>query len=477
MASVTSTGVGSGLDVNSIVTSLMTLERRPLNLLEARAGTIQTCISAFGALKGQVATLGDLAARLADPANWNPTRIDSTGSESVSASATSAAVAGKHRLEVQQLAQSQSLASGPYAATTSAVGTGSLTIELGTTAAGVFTPRSGAAPVTVTIGAGQNTLAGVRDAINAAKAGVTASIVTSGGSSRLVLRGADGADSSVRITAADDDGNATDPAGLSALAWDPAAAAGAGRNLTQTQAAQDALYTLDGLSLASATNSPTGVLDGVTLQLKKVTTTPVDLTVSVETMAVRKNVNDFVNAYNSLSKLLVQQTQADPSGANRGPLQADSTAVALLTSLRQMVTGTLSGGGTGPASLNAAGIELQRDGTLAVKDTRLTPLLEQPAQLARLFGQVQSGADTSTQGMGLRFKKWAGALTSDSGSLAGRIEGLQRSVDLNQKQRESLQDRLSRTEERIRAQYQRLDTEMTRLNSEMARMRSTLGIG
>ncbi len=476
MASVTSTGVGSGLDVNSIVTSLMALERRPLNLLEARAGTIQTRISAFGTLKGQVAALGDLAAKLADPANWNPTRIDSTGSESVTATATSAAVAGKHRLEVQQLAQSQALASGPYAATTSAVGTGSLTIELGTTAAGVFTPRSGAAPVTVTVGAGQNTLAGVRDAINASKAGVTASIVTSGGSSRLVLRGADGADSSVRITAADDDGNATDAAGLSALAWDPAAAAGSGRNLSQTQAAQDALYTLDGLSLASATNSPTGVLEGVTLQLKKVTTTPVDLTVSVETMAVRKNVNDFVNAYNSLSKLLVQQTQADPSGANRGPLQADSTAVALLTSLRQMVTGTLAGG-PGPASLNAAGIELQRDGTLAVKDTRLTPLLEQPAQLARLFGQVQSASDTSTQGLGLRFKQWAGALTSDTGSLAGRIEGLKRSVDLNQKQQDNLQDRLSRTEERIRAQYQRLDTEMTRLNSEMARMRSTLGIG
>jgi flagellar hook-associated protein 2 len=475
LASVTSTGVGSGLDVNGIVTSLMALERRPLNLLEARAGTIQTRISAFGALKGQVAALGDLAAKLADPATWNPTRIDSTSSDSVSATATSAAVAGKHRLEVQQLAQAQSLASGSYAAATSTVGTGTLTIALGTTSGGVFTPRSGATPVTVTIGAGQNTLAGVRDAINASKAGVTASIVTSGGSSRLVLRGADGADASVRITASDDDGNATDAAGLSALAWDPAAAAGAGRNLTQTQAAQDALYTLDGLSLASATNSPTGVLEGVTLQLKKVTTAPVDLTVSIETMAVRKNVNDFVNAYNSLSKLLVQQTQADPSGVNRGPLQADSTAVALLSSLRQMVTGTLSGG-TGPASLNAAGIEMQRDGTLAVKDARLTPLLEQPSQLARLFGQAQSGGDTATLGLGHRFEEWADALTADTGSLAGRIEGLQRSVDLNQKQQESLQDRLTRTEDRIRAQYQRLDTEMTRLNAEMARMRSTLGL-
>ena len=476
MASVTSTGVGSGLDVNSIVSSLMSLERRPLNLLEARASTIQTRISAFGALKGQVASLGDVAAKLADPANWNPTRIDGNGSDSVGATATSAAAAGKHRLEVQQLAQSQSLASGPYAATTSKVGTGSLTIELGTTAAGVFTPRSGGKPVTVTIGEGQGTLAGVRDAINAAKSGVTASIVTSGGSSRLVLRGADGADSSVRITAADDDGNATDAAGLSALAWDPAAAAGAGRNLTQTQAAQDALYTLDGLSLASATNSPTGVLEGVTLQLKKATTTPVDLTISVDTTAVRKNINDFVSAYNSLNKLLVQQTQADPSGANRGPLQADATAVALLTSLRQMVTGTLAGG-TAPATLNAAGIEVQRDGSLAVKDARLGPLLEQPSQLARLFGQAQRGADTSTQGLGLRLKQWTGALTSTSGSLAGRIEGLQRSVDSNRKQQDSLQEKLTRTEERIRAQYQRLDTEMTKLNSEMARMRSTLGIG
>jgi len=472
---LTSTGVGSGLDVNTIVSSLMALERRPLNLLEARASTIQTRISAFGALKSQVAALGDLAARLADPANWNPTRIDSTANDSVTATATTAAVAGKHRLEVQQLAQAQSLASGPYAATTSTVGTGTLTIDLGTTSGGAFTPREGGKPVTVTIGEGQNTLAGVRDAINAAKGGVTASIVTSGGISRLVLRGADGADASMRITVADDDGDATDGAGLSALAWNPAAPAGAGRNLTQTQAAQDALYTLDGLSLSSATNSPTGVLEGVTLQLKKVTTTPVDLTVSIETTGVRKNINDFVNAYNGLSRLLAQQTQSDPSGANRGPLQADSTAVALLTSLRQMVSGTIAGGS--PATLNAAGIEMQRDGTLIVKEDRLAPLLEKPAQLARLFGQAQSGADTGTLGLGQRFKQWAGALTADTGSLASRIEGLKSNVDQNRKQQDSLQDKLTRTESRIRAQYQRLDSEMTRLNSEMARMRSALGMG
>ena len=108
-----------------------------------------------------------------------------------------------------------------------------------------------------------------------------------GASSRLVLRGADGAENSVRITATDDDGNNTDAAGLSALSFDPAATAGTGRNLSQTQAAQDAKYTLDGLALTSPTNTLSSVVEGVTLTLKKETASPVDVNVSVETVAVQ----------------------------------------------------------------------------------------------------------------------------------------------------------------------------------------------
>lgn len=475
MPSITSTGVGSGLDVNTIVTSLMALEKRPLTQLQAQAGSLQTRLSAFGTLKSQLAAVGDMAAKLATPASWSTMRVDSGNSAAVSATAAAGAVPARHTVEVSQLAQSQVLASGPFAASTSVVGTGKLMLELGTTSGASFTPKSGSLPVFVTVDAGHNTLAGVRDAINAANAGVTATVVNDASGARLVLRGADGAASSVRLTATDDDGNNTDTAGLSALAYDPAATAGAGCNLTQTQAAQDANFKIDGIALTSATNTPSDALEGVTLTLSQVTTAPVSLNVAIETMAVRKNVNDFVNAYNGLNALLKQQTQADPSGKATGALQADSTANSVLMQLRDLLHGTVSGLGS-PASLSAAGIELQRDGSLTVNDAKLTPLLSTPGKLASLFSQAPSGSDTGSQGIALRFKSWAQGLTGDAGLLASRMDGIKRSTDDNQKQQDAMQDRLDRTESRLRAQYQQLDTQMSSLNSRLAQMKSALGL-
>ncbi|MGE4244072.1 flagellar filament capping protein FliD [Ramlibacter sp.] len=475
MPSISSTGVGSGLDVNTIVSSLMAVEQRPLTQLQTQAGTLQTRISAYGTLKSQIAALGDVATRLATPANWSTYRVDSGDASALSAVASTSAAAGTHSLEVTQLAQPQVLASGPRPNSAAVLGTGTLTIELGTTALGVFTPRAGSSPVSIPIGAGSSSLAGIRDAINAAAAGVTASVVTGADGARLVLRGADGAASSMRVTIADDDGDSSDGSGLSALAYDPAAPDGAGRNLSQTQAAQDALFKIDGVAVSSATNAPANALEGVTLTLKQVTTKPVAFTVAVETMAVRKNVNDFVNAYNGLSKLLAQQTQADPSGAARGPLNADSTASSLLVSLRGMLLGTVAGAGA-PASLSAAGIEVQRDGTLLVNESKLAPLLAAPAKLANLFAQAQQGGDASSRGFGVRFKAWAQALGADSGPLASRIDGLKRNATTLQKRQSAEQDRLERTESRLRAQYQQLDTQMSGLNARLAQMKSALGL-
>lgn len=472
MPTITSTGVGSGLDVATIVSQLMTLEKRPLTQLQTQASGIQTKLSAFGQLKSQLAALGDAAQRLTTPAAWTPMRVDTGDANLATATATAKATPGSHTLEVTRLAQSQVLASGAYSTTAADVGTGKLKIELGTTAAGVFTPGS-ATPVEVTIGEGQKTLAGVRDAINAAKAGVTASIVTGAGGSRLVLRGADGAASSVRITAIDADGNDTDAAGLSALAFDPSKTAGTGANLTQSQAAQDAAFKIDGVELTSATNTPEGALEGVTLTLKKATTGPIALNVAVETVAVRKNVNDFVAAYNALNTLVRSQTLAD--GSTRGPLQADSTAVSVLNQMRSMLQGTVAGV-EGVSSLSAAGISMQRDGSLQITEARLAPLVADPSKLAALFGQAQKGDDAGSRGFAVRFSAFAKTLSGETGALQSRVTGLQSSAKDNQKRQEALNDRLSRTEERLRTQYQRLDSQMSDMNARMAQMKSSLGL-
>lgn len=475
MPTITSTGVGSGLDVNTIVTSLMTLEKRPLNLLQQQATSMQTRLSSFGTLQGQIAALGDVAKRLADAGNWNPLRVESSNSPALSATAGSKATAGNYRLEVQQMAQAQTLASTKFpAGSATVIGTGTLTLEVGKMGTDEFEHRSGTKPVSITIGPGQQTLAGISNAINAAKAGVTASVVTdANGNAQLLLRGAEGLDGTVRLTAqpaADSDPAAP---GLSALAWDPLAGGGA---YTELKAASNAEFTIDGLPLTSNSNSPDKVLPGLTLQFRQVTTAPVDLTVAVETADVRKNIDDFVSAYNTLVKQLAKLTQADPSGTSRGALQGDSATLALGGALRGLLQGAVSGV-AGVNGLNAAGIELQRDGTLKAADKRLKPLLEDPAQLAQLFTQKQTDGDANTRGFAVRFEQWARRLTRDDGAIASRIEGLNDSKRANQKRQDVMSDRLQRTESKLRAQYQRLDGEMSRLNAEMSRLRSSLGIG
>ena len=466
MATITSTGVGSGLDVNSIVTSLMNIEQRPLTLLQQRATEIQTKISAFGSLQSQIATLGDLATRLSTPASWGAMTAASTDAAKVSVTAGTSAAAGGYSINVTQLAQAQSLASSPVLAADEAdMGTGTLSTSKGT-----------GTPISVVISDTNKSLTGVRDAINAANGGVSASIVRDAAGARLVLRSTtSGSDSAITVTAADSGGTPiTAAAGLGRFAYQASGSVGNGRNLTQTQPAQDAQYNVNGLDLTSSSNTITTALDGVTLTLRGVTTTPVDVDVAIETFSLRKNVNDFVKAYNDLNKLLTDQTRADPTGRSNGALQGDSTAVPLISRLRETLRGSLTGA-AGVSSLSAAGLELQRDGSLKVNETKFAPLLADPKQLSALFSQTQQGTDASTRGFAVRFAAFSKALTDSSTGLPTRTESLQQSIKYNQRQQETTQDRLTRIEARIRSQYQRLDTEMTKLNGQMSFITAKFG--
>ncbi|PKO40700.1 MAG: flagellar hook protein [Betaproteobacteria bacterium HGW-Betaproteobacteria-3] len=463
---ISSTGVGSGLDVNSIVTSLMAIERRPLQLLQQRASTIQTKISAFGALQSQIANLGDVANRLAVPSNFAQTTATSSVPASVAVTAGTGAATGNFSVSVSQLAQAHSLASNAFTPSEElAIGTGKLSISVGS-----------ATPVDIDITDTNQTLAGVRDAINAAGAGVSASIVRDNSGARLVLRATQsGADSEIKVTATDTAGDpVTSATGLGRLAYDATKPVGSGRNLVQTQAAQDAQYNINGLDLTSSSNTITTAVEGLTLTLKAVTTAPADIGVSVDSAAVRKNVTDFVKAYNDLNTLLQNQTRADPTGTSTGALQGDSTAVGLLSRLRSTLQGNVTGL-QGTNSLSAAGLELQRDGSLKINETRLAPLLADPKQLSALFSSKAQDGDASTRGFAVRFSEFAATLTSVTTGLSTRTESLKQSVKLNQNQQGTAEDRLTRIEARLRAQYQRLDTEMTKLNSQMAFVNAKFG--
>ena len=220
MATISSAGIGSGLDVNSIVTQLVAIERQPIAALQTKATKIQTQISEFGKQKSALATLRDAASKLTSGDFWGQTTGATSDISAVNVTTTTGAVAGNYAVEVSALAAAQSVATGVFAASTTPPGAGTLHIEIGTWGAGQtsFAPKAGATAVDITIGA-TDTLADVRDKINSANAGVTAMVLTDASGSRLMMRStATGAVNAFRTSVVDADGTNADATGLSALA-------------------------------------------------------------------------------------------------------------------------------------------------------------------------------------------------------------------------------------------------------------------
>ena len=212
---ISSAGIGSGLDVNAIVNSLMAVERQPLTRLQTTATTMQTKLSAFGQMQSLVSAFRDAMAPLYKADSYALTNASSSDPTSVSVGSTAKAVPGTYSVSVSALSSTQSTvsASGQFTSETDVVGTGSLTLTLGTWSAGqtAFTPKTGTTSVVIPIGASENTLAGIRDKINAANAGVSATIVTDSTGSRLAFQSSStGANNGFRISVSDDDTNNTD---------------------------------------------------------------------------------------------------------------------------------------------------------------------------------------------------------------------------------------------------------------------------
>lgn len=463
MTTISSAGIGSGLDVESIVTQLMTIEKQPLTQMKTEASKIDTKISAYGKIQSYVSALRDAAANLTKPATWGDSTATSADTSAVTATGGTTATAGVYSVAVQQLAAGQSLASGAVSASTSTLGSGSLTIELGTWGSGQssFTAKSGATAIDVAIDA-DDSLADIRDKINNASAGVKASIVTDNSGARLVLRSeATGEENGFRITATDDDGDSSDAAGLSALAYDPSAGIA---SMSRTQTAANAKATIDGLSVTSSSNTLTDVVQGVTLKLGKVTSSAVEVNVTSNTENIQKAVTDFATAYNDLAKYLATQTKYDASTKTAGTLQGDASVNSLRGALRSL------GGGTSSASsvlqrLSDIGLDPQSDGTLKVDTTKLGEALEGKLGEVRKLFATSTGATDAANGLGYRIRRWSDDLLGVDGRITSRTDSLRRQKDANGDRQDAFQTRLDQVEKRLRAQYTALDTQMSKMNA------------
>jgi flagellar hook-associated protein 2 len=298
---------------------------------------------------------------------------------------------------------------------------------------------------------------------------VTASIANTGSGARLLLTSREtGAAQSIQLTVSDADGVNTDGTGLSQLANDPTAAIGGGKNLTQTQAAQNALLNINGIDITATSNTVQNPIDGLTLSLRNTTATPATLEITKDTDAIKKSVDTFVSAYNDLNKVMTDLTKYDEGSRVAGALQGDRTAVGVLNQIRATMRSTfagVSGSGGDFTRLSDVGVEMQRDGTLRVNNTKWNQATASLDKVARLFSTAGNLSQPESQGFARRLDRLAANFLGGEGIVTQRTDGLRTSITRNDRQQDSMETRLELTERRLRNQYQSLDTKLTSIQA------------
>lgn len=463
---ISSAGIGSGLDVSSIISQLMAIERRPLTQLVSKGSDLNAQLSSFGTIRAKVSALQDAATAMAAPSFWTKTSAGTTD-PSLSVTSSASATPGQYQINVSQLATAQSLASATFAGGGSTVvGSGKLRIELGSwanlgTGTAAFTPKSGATAIDVDIGSGDTTLSAIRTKINEAKAGVTASIVNDSSGARLVIRSnTTGVENALRIQQVDDSGTPVTGGALAGLTYNPVG--GVATPMTQTAQARNALATIDGLPLVSSTNTFTEVAEGMSFTASKVSTADVTASVGIDTAAFTSALAKFTAAYNDLNTTIRTLTKYDEASQTGAVLQGDSTALTIQNQLRNLVQGR---GGTSTvfSRLGDLGISLQRDGTLTTDNSKLANALKNPAEVAKMMSSSADVTGTS-RGVAALFQSFASTITSTGGALSSRSDSLTNRIKENSKDQEKFNERLESTQARLQKYYSALDTKMASLS-------------
>lgn len=436
---ISSIGLGSGLDVKSIVSQLVALEKQPLTKLQTQEASIQSQISTYSQIKSLVSTFADAASALTRDSGWNAMSISSTDAASASATVTGIASAGSYSLEVSQLAQAQTSVSGVAVPATTVFGTGTLAIKVGSKDA-----------VNITLADGDDTtLAGIASKINDAGAGVVATVVTDSTGQRLMLRGSTtGSETAFTVTASS--GFATAPAGS--------------LGFTATQNAQDTKAKLNGLDITSATRDFADVVSGLKFTASKVTTAtgPVGITVTSDTATTKKNIQTFVDAYNAINDLVSSSTKYDVDSKSAGLLQGDATALNLQNMLRNVIGSSTAGGAF--ATLSDIGIAVQRGGALKVDSAKLDKsLAADAAGVKNLF--ANASADDSAKGLAVRLKALTTQMLSFDGTFNAKTDALTSADKRNGVEQDKVNARAAALEKRLNAQYTALDKQMASLTS------------
>ncbi|MDF3834094.1 flagellar filament capping protein FliD [Cupriavidus basilensis] len=459
---VSSLGVGSGLDLSTLLTNLKSAEQLKLTPITDQQSAASTKLSAYGVLQAALASFQTAATTLGTTSLYNGTTTSSSNTSVLTTSSDSTAVAGSYAVNVSQLAQSQTLVSnGVTDSTGQLLGSATIKIQLGTTATSggttTFTPGSTAA-TSININGTNGTLSGIRDAINAANAGVTASIVNDGSSTpyHLVLTSnSTGAASSMSISVSSS--GSGDPTTISnLLTYNP----GGTTAMTQNIAAQDAKLTINGLAISSASNTVQGAAQGVTLNLATTGTSTVG--VASNTGAMATAVQSFVTSYNTLQSTTAQLSAYDPSTKTAGVLLGDSTLRVVENQLRNVINAPQTATGTSSlTNLTQIGISFNADGSMSLDSSKLnTALTTNRTGVAQLF----SGTDGKS-GYGNQLSAAAAGFVSTTGALTSATDGVNATLKSLATEYTTVSAQIDAAVAQYQTQFQNLDTLMAQMNS------------
>tara|TARA_B100000929_G_scaffold291147_1_gene288381 strand:+ start:1885 stop:3267 length:1383 start_codon:yes stop_codon:yes gene_type:complete len=442
MATITSLGVGSGLDLNGLLTQLQASERQKLTPLTQQQNTQQTKISAYGRLQSAMDRLQESITALNNTSTFRQQTSTVTG-EGVSAIAGETANAGRYDINVTKLAKGGSVASNSVAMdqvlTTAAT---TLTIDFGATYTnGSF--DAGAAPLSsysLDIAA-DSTLEDVRDQVNAdAESGVTASIVNDGTGYRLALSSKEtGKEASV-----------VGFSGLDQLTMDSAT----------LRPGQDAELEVNGIAITGTTNRIEGAIQGVTLDISAVSESPVSLVIERDEASLKETIEEFVSTYNEVRSTIDRMTAFNGEGETAGELLGDRTVRTIENRIRRDITDSLGNGDLN--RLAQIGIDIDERGRLQIDETTLDEAIATNVEgLTSFFaGETEEG------GFAGRLNTTLESITADDGII-------QVSVDSAERRIENLDERIARTELSIERNIERYRSQFAQLDGMIAQMNST----
>lgn len=477
------TGIGSGIDIDSIVKVLVDSERAPKTAqLDRLEKSTVSRISALGTLTGALNGFKTAIDALNKTSLFEARTASSSNTSALRATASSTAPAGSYSVQVQQLASSSKVALQSVQP-----------IEVGqapTFNSGTLDISVGDESFSVNITAENNTLAGMRDAINEAgkSRGVSATIITDDSGSRLVLASSKTGDGNdIKVEGADDGVTSGDNSlvtqSFEAVAdpdneggfLPPSSDSGAGGVITQAKSAK---LTIDGLQLVRSTNQITDALEGVTLDLVAAQSSAdlldgktISVNVGVDKSGVKSNLQKFVDAYNSLISTTSQLTAVVPvDGSNpvTGPLLGDSSVRNVLSGLRNEMVKMAGEGGV--RALADLGITTEKDGTLKLDDAKLTATLDSN------FDQV-AGYLTGENGLMGRLAQSVSGYVATDGVLKQRTDALNGTKLNIDKQRADLELRIEKIQTRLYAQYNAMDSlvgQLTRTSESLTSMLANL---